>query len=84
MVVCDVHMCSTIVACEIEEEPGGIKTTLVPEVFAMDWRVSKYRICIAAWVLKMSEASLMSLAASTSACKELNETRDWKDVHEQQ
>lgn len=45
----------------------GMKITLEFADLAMVCRVSKYRICIAAGVLRISDASLINFADSTSA-----------------
>ena len=45
----------------------GMKITFVPGAFDMELIVSKYLICMAAGVFKISAASLINLADSTSA-----------------
>lgn len=50
---------------------GGKKTTLVCGAFERLFNVSRYLICIAEGVLKISAASLINFAESTSAFAEI-------------
>lgn len=49
----------------------GKKRSLFPSDFAINCRISRYLICIAALEFRISADSFINLAASTSACAEM-------------